>query len=94
MPTIANALRSTGIEHGINRLHPFRDGAPLPLAPGHAAEVVRVGGGGRVFVVVLQPAAREAGWSAEEERSFRELVQRTLDTEFRGHGQIAIEYTV
>jgi hypothetical protein len=92
MSTPVLSLRSIGIEHGINRLHPFRDGSPLKLAPGHAAEVVRIGGGGRVFVVVLQPAAREAGWSDSEESAFRSVVQRTLDTEFRGHGEITIEY--
>ncbi len=93
MPTRINSLRSVAIDQGINRLHPLAGGEPVPLAPGHAAEVIRVGGGGRVFVVVLQPAAREAGWSAEEEQGFRTIVQKTLDTEFRGHGPIAIEYT-
>lgn len=92
MTTFVNALRSIGIEHGINRLQPYRDGSPLPLAPGHAAEVVRIGGGGRVFVVVLQPAARESGWTRDEESVFRDVVAKTLETEFRGHGEITIEY--
>jgi hypothetical protein len=89
----SDSLRSVGIEHGVSRLHLYRNGVALPLAPGHAAEVVRDGGGGRVFIVVLQPAARESGWSRDEEQAFRALVQRTLDTEFRGHGQVSIEYS-
>ena len=40
MTTFVNALRSIGIEHGINRLQPYRDGSPLPL---DKAFVVREG---------------------------------------------------
>lgn len=85
-------LRSIRIDDGVNYLHPRQNGHLVPIVPGHAAEVVRKGGGGRLFIAVLQPAARAAGWTPEEEVHLQATLHRILDSDFRGHGEIEVTY--
>ena len=93
MPTTVTALRSIAITDGIHYLQAEQHGVLLPNGPGHAVEVVRRGGGGRLFIVIYQPAAREAGWDPSAETQFRRVVTQTLETTFRGHGEIDVVYT-
>ena len=92
MPTTVTSLRSIVIADGVHYLQAEQHGVLLPNGPGHAVEVVRRGGGGRVFIVVYQPAARANGWSPAAETSFRTAMSQTLESTFRGHGEIDVIY--
>jgi hypothetical protein len=91
-PIIIDDLRSLRIEDGVNFLHPRSRGRPIPVVPGHAAEVIRTGGGGRLFIAVLQPEARADGWTDAEEEGLRTTLARILATDFRGHGDIEVRF--